>query len=319
MEQNQMLKLSVLSKKQGSWTNVLRRALEFVKSRTECYGHTHQKYDHGADRYLDDHLLHFFDERTQIVYLRWSGLLKSRYPKEWQDEWSSAIQGSQQRKNVKALATPRNCSSRGFRLLDLPTEIFTRIFEFAAGGPYELQANLIRLSHHGFPDNNSTQMIFYEPRLWAHLNVFQVCRAFRNLAIEYYGMPQQNSIPFSPKMDTIMVHGERLNGFGYRDAVDGVAFGPNLWLQDWVERHWLLSDGVHSFNRQAAHIRPWNTPMAMTADFLQRPKHITMAIDDGTTYRQRDWEQVWRFLGQTFVNTQCLKLNICHMDACGFT
>ncbi|KAI0830451.1 hypothetical protein F5Y06DRAFT_301895 [Hypoxylon sp. FL0890] len=321
-EYNQILNIPITRNNPGAWTNVLRRALEFVKSRTECYKHTHEKYDHGAQNYLDDYQMPVFDERKEELYLHWCDLLKSgKWEDEWKprNEWGLAIHGARQRTDYNTLAKLRTRPSRGFRLLDLPVEIFMRIFEYAAGGSCELQANVVRLRHHNFPHNDSTQLIFYQPRLWAHLNVFQVCRAFRNLAIEYYGVPRQDSIPFSPKLDTVVVHGEQLDHFGYDDAVDGVAFGPNLWLQDWKNKdHWLLHDGVLSFNYLPRDVRPWSTPTVVSADFLQRPRKITMAIDDGTIYGWC-WEQVWRFLGQTFVNTRCLKLDICHMDTCGTT
>ncbi|KAI1411301.1 hypothetical protein F5Y13DRAFT_191576 [Hypoxylon sp. FL1857] len=317
-KRNQSLRVSITSRDPDAWTEVLHRTMEFMKARTECYVRTHKKYDHGARGYLEDRMLPLVDNQNEVIYRHWKELLESG---DWKKHYKPRrglgpiTQEAQQSDTNDALTTPSN---RKFRLLDLPIEIIRLIFEHMVGGPYELHGNLIRLSHHGFPDNDSTQLIFHQPRVWADLVVFRINRAFRNLAIDYYGVPRQDSLPFSHVMDTVVIHGEELDHFGYDDAVEGVAFSPNLWLQDWGnENHWLLHDGVYSFDCAPSQIKPWTKPMALSADFLQKPRKITMAVDNGTTY-QWDWEQVWRLLGKAFVSTRHLKLNICHMDACGF-
>ncbi|KAI0133271.1 hypothetical protein F4776DRAFT_126561 [Hypoxylon sp. NC0597] len=306
----------------NAWGKMLYCALRFLRARAKCYVHIPRIYDHRPGQYLGDYYQLVSTEHEGALYLLWRDLLQSgnwKNARELERVWEEDVQEAQHPADDNASTTPRNSSSGGLHLLDLPIEIVEQIFEYAVGGSYELQANLIRLRYRDRPDNNSTQLIFYQPRLWADLNVFQICRAFRTLAIKYYGVPQQSSLPFSPKMDTMVVHGEKQDQFGRINAECGVAFSPNLRLQDWEnEDHWLLRDGVYSFNHSPVHVRPWSTPMAVSAEFLQRPTKIIMQVDVGTIYKW-DWEDVWLFLGQTFVNTQCLKFNICHMDICGAT
>lgn len=134
----------------------------------------------------------------------------------------------------------------------------------------------------------------------------------------YYGVPQRHGIPFSHKLDTLVVNGEGLDQFGRDEAMDGVAYQPNLLLQDWNDKnHWLLHDGVYSINESPAGVRLWSKIVRMSADFLQRVERIIMMVEDGTTYRREDWEYVWRMISKAFVNTKHVKLNVSCLDNCG--
>ncbi|KAK6955898.1 hypothetical protein Daesc_003544 [Daldinia eschscholtzii] len=218
-----------------------------------------------------------------------------------------------------AAATPNKfmgSSIKAPNLLNLPCEVFERILQYTVGS-YELNGELLRLNYHGYKYNRSTQLIFYKPRVWADLNVLQICRAFRNLAISYYGPPQENTLPFSPKLDAIVIQGEGLDPFGEDYYVRGVAYPPNLKLQNWNNDHWLHHDGAYMINEERSGVRPWSKVTRISDECLRRPTEITLDIYDGTIFKLK-WQGVWDFLGRAFANTRCLKLNISQLDCCVF-
>lgn len=156
------------------------------------------------------------------------------------------------------------------------------------------------------------------PRTWADIPISRVCRTFRKLAVEYYGVPQQHVVPFNPKLDILVIQGEKVNLVGHPSAMDGVAYAPNLNLQNWSkDSNWLLHDGVHSINDFPIRVRPWSKIAKMSAEFLERPRRVVLDVDDGTLYSAEDWAQILNFIGKTFANTQVFKVNVCSIDECG--
>ncbi|OTA57995.1 hypothetical protein K449DRAFT_449741 [Hypoxylon sp. EC38] len=323
-----LIRIPVVSGCPG-WFDALSQALLFMRPRNECYAHVPEVYNLADDtRYLTGQALEDDTSRILTVYHHWRELVESG---NWVDEVVEAYEARQALAKEMSEATIREAeederrannnasTTQQIHLLDFPVEIVQHIFEYAVGG-HELQANLVRMSGHSDQINNSTQLIFYKPRLWADLSVFQVCRAFRTLAIECYGVPQKYGLPFSPKMDTLLIHGEKPDRYPWLEASEGITFPPNLWLMDLEnEHHFLSHDNVYSFNYLPADIRPWSTAMVVSDEFLQRVTNITMAVDVGTFYKRQVWIDVWTFLAQKFLNTRCLKFNICHMDVCGAT
>ncbi|KAI2778049.1 hypothetical protein F4815DRAFT_501566 [Daldinia loculata] len=74
--------------------------------------------------------------------------------------------------------------------------------------PYELKVYLA-ISDPNDQDGstNHTHMIICEPRTWASISLFQVSRQFRSLAIKDYGEPCEDSLPFSPAIDKLVIIG----------------------------------------------------------------------------------------------------------------
>ncbi|KAI1802615.1 hypothetical protein F4811DRAFT_554712 [Daldinia bambusicola] len=182
-------------------------------------------------------------------------------------------------------------------LLNLPCEVFERIFQYVVGC-YELKGETLRLRFHAYPGNHATQLIFYKPRTWADLEALHICRAFRNLAISYYGAPKENSLPFSPMLDTLLIRGEGLDKFG----------GYN-------RNHWLYYDGAYFINEEPSGVKPWSKVTRLSNECLRRPIEITIDIHNGTIYKEC-WLDIWHCLGRLFTNARCLRCHISQPDRC---
>lgn len=131
-------------------------------------------------------------------------------------------------------------------------------------------------------------------------------------------MPHQHVIPFSPKLDTLVIQGEKVNLIGHPSAIDGVVYEPNLHLRSWSrDSSWLLRNGVHSINDFPIRVRPWSMIAKMSADFLERPRRVVLDVDDSSFHSANDWAEIWEFIGETFTNIQVFKINVCSIDECG--
>ncbi|KAH9905175.1 hypothetical protein F4778DRAFT_696359 [Xylariomycetidae sp. FL2044] len=79
-------------------------------------------------------------------------------------------------------------------LQDLPTELLEMIVHYAVD-PYVLQ--LEYLSHH------KKEFVLWQPRTWSQMAVYSLCRTVRAIAIERWGVPRHNALPFCPKIDRL--------------------------------------------------------------------------------------------------------------------
>ncbi|KAI8960658.1 hypothetical protein F5Y11DRAFT_367299 [Daldinia sp. FL1419] len=304
-------RVRVNTQQQEPWDNLLRKLLPFLEFSNECLG------DSERDPKLRTIIVDYGEHHGRAEYERhltrtldsWRQILESQTLTQnvlFTDRRESSIEITFPKGTLKPSATSKNCTKptkKAPQLLDLPCEIFEHIFQHVVGS-YEVKGFLLRLFDHGYLRNISTQLILYKPRSWAELKVFHICRAFRHLAICYYGVPQKDGFPFNPKVDTMVIRGEKRNYFGEKRAVCGVAFPPNLKLQDWKDDdHWLYYDGVYSFNETMGRVRPWSKVTKISAECLRKPTEITLDIFDGTAYTILAWKQVWHFLGQTGLRT----------------
>ncbi|XXG97364.1 hypothetical protein Hte_003663 [Hypoxylon texense] len=206
----------------------------------------------------------------------------------------------------------------GIGIFDIPIEILTQIFEYVVEG-YSLLGYLRINRGSCFDGNLSTQLIFHKPRTWADntFSISRTCRAFRNLAAEYYGVPRQYVIPFSPKLDTLLL-------FGHSLTFDDAVHAPIVNLPSWDENDsWLLHNGVYSTNMQYAnHVEQPCKLAILSAEFLQRPRKVVLKVDSGRPYGYgipylvQDRAQILNFIGETFTNTQVFKMIFNIQDEC---
>ncbi|KAI0384789.1 hypothetical protein F5Y04DRAFT_277521 [Hypomontagnella monticulosa] len=241
----------------------------------------------------------------------------SHIPDSYHDEYkdfrySPYVQGSHQ--SSLGIRDPINNdisqNSRTPPLLNLPIEIFKKIFEYASG-KYDLRADLV------MPDEEKLGSLIYKPsrvlfcntRTWAKMNVFQICRAFRHLAIDYYGIPQRDSLPFSPALDTLVLHSQTPP---HLDHMEGN--GRPEWVRTWRKSAF---DGVYGCNNTPGTNWYMDTPMTMiSSDFLHKPTTITVDIGKGSKHCGVTWGDIWLFIGVTFVNVQSVKLRTYQLDSC---
>ncbi|KAI0130936.1 hypothetical protein F4814DRAFT_456901 [Daldinia grandis] len=323
-------KVPVSTQLQEPWSDTLKRIIPLFQCIHECNSNSqyHPKHRASIHGYAGDNFKPVSMSHVRRTCYSWRQTLESQSPKKkplFTDEYNECgpttgvICTKQSHKATATPSSPTKRRKRAVGLLDLPCEVFEYIFEYAVGS-YELRGDLLRLCRHTYniqcSQNISTQLILYKPRAWAELNVFQICRAFRNLAISYYGSPQENSFPFSPKLDTIVIHGEGLGYSGEEMTSSGVSYSPNLHLQDWDnDDHWLYYDGVYRFNENMCDVRPWSKVIKTSNKCLRRATEITIDIHDGSTYKTH-WKDIWYFLGRTFTNTACLRFNVSQADCC---
>ncbi|RYC56800.1 hypothetical protein CHU98_g9409 [Xylaria longipes] len=76
----------------------------------------------------------------------------------------------------------------------LPNEIVLYILEYL-NPPYKLRGFWQMVPY--------PMVIFYNPRLWASMSIFQICRATRSQAISRYGLPSPNTLPFDASVDSV--------------------------------------------------------------------------------------------------------------------
>lgn len=112
---------------------------------------------------------------------------------------------------------PKEIPQTPINILDLPIEVLSLIFEYV-NEPYVLKGGTWEFQREFYTETN---IMFDEPRDWAHMNVFRVCRAFRALAIACYGEPEYNTLPFDPCRDfvSIRVHPRMVGGPPMQRAV----------------------------------------------------------------------------------------------------
>ncbi|KAI0853854.1 hypothetical protein F5Y00DRAFT_269229 [Daldinia vernicosa] len=318
------IEVPVNTQLQESWDNTLKRILSFIQCIDKCNldSQYHSIHRASAQDYVGDDPKPEWASQLKQTFYSWQQILQSQTPKkigQFTDEFdepeppTKAVYPNHNHKDTAMLSSPTKPKKRKPELLDLPCEVFEHIFEYTVGS-YELKGYLLRMCRRTkYRQINSTQLILYKPRAWADLKVLQVCRAFRNLAISYYGFPQENNFPFSPWLDTIVIQGEKLN---YLKPSAGVAYYPNLRLQDWNDDdHWLYYDGVYKINEDVCDVKPWSKVTKISNECLRRPTEITMDIYDGTAYKLH-WKHIWHFLGRMFTNTTCLRFNISQVDCC---
>ncbi|KAI2779277.1 hypothetical protein F4815DRAFT_446601 [Daldinia loculata] len=286
-EHGRTFKVPVNTQLQEPWSDTLERIIPFLQCVDECNSNSqyHPINRASIQYYVGDGFKPTLMGHVRQTFYSWKQILESRTLKQrvlFTGECRSRTKVVYGKQNHGAPAMPRK---RTLELLDLPCDVFQYIFEYA-------------------------------PRAWAELKVLQICRAFRNLAISYYGFPQENSFPFSPKLDTIVIQGEGLDCIGEERTYSGVSCFANLYLQDWNnDDHWLYYDGVYRFNENKCNVRPWSKVTKISNEFLRRPTEITIDIHDGSTYKSH-WKHIWHFLGRTFTNTTCLRFNISRVDCC---
>ncbi|KAI1480730.1 hypothetical protein F4774DRAFT_408556 [Daldinia eschscholtzii] len=310
------------------WDKILDRVGSCILATKDCnqescyqlkHRHSLQDYEDNPQKNAKAAVRRLFD-RTRDS---WEQILKAQtltrevMPKYECESLPKVICSGKSRIAAAAPNGLMGSSTKASNLLNMPCEVFERILQYTVGR-YELKCELLRLNYHGFTDSRLTQLIFYKPRVWADLNVLQICRAFRNLAISHYGQPQENSLPFSPKLDTIVIQGEGLDPFGGTYYVRGVAYPPNLELQNWYNDDlWLYHNGAYMIHEDRPRVRPWSKITRISDECLRRPTEITLDIYDGTVFRFK-WESIWCYLGLTFTNASCLKFNISQLDCCVF-
>ncbi|OTB01138.1 hypothetical protein M426DRAFT_25851 [Hypoxylon sp. CI-4A] len=306
------------------WIIAIHEFAKFMQCNKECYNYTHETYpDEPENHFRFNMAWRDFGPMESETYEVWKKLLKSGKRKidlipqdNLQDGKKLDSIAAKPRASTPTHPKGPTVNSRGIFIL--PVEIFHIIFDYAVG-PYELNANLVRLCHHSdiAVDSDATQLILYKPRLWAEMNIFQICRSFRNEAIRKYGIPRRDSVPFNPKLDTLVVRPELLEHLGFGCTASGITYRPNLRLQNFsANGYWLLRSGVHYFKETMEDVRPWSRPTETAPDFLQRTRNLTIPVDNGSIYNRSDWRSIWLFLNETFVNAEYIKLNITHHDDC---
>ncbi|CAJ2500300.1 Uu.00g031530.m01.CDS01 [Anthostomella pinea] len=302
-----------LFQRSNHWEAIVSEILKFVKCSNEC----HRRWENTdyPSIYLSTRQFSRCSQTNHTrVHDEWRELMRSEgvdslqsRPREWW-EIRGELVGDEPVKAPNDGPCP---------ILDPPTDVFTMIFEHAAEAP-ELHAHAMQLKHRGQPTNESTQLIFYKPRRWADMSVFHICRAFRTVAIQYYGEFGCTTIPFNPRLDRIVIHAEQLDCQGSKSPMFGYGYYPCLHVQEEFNMADLMSrDGVYMTPNTRELTSLWNKPTELSPDFLEKVKHVILLMHDRNFYDIADWASLWKSLSNAFGNAQILKIDICHVDACG--
>lgn len=99
----------------------------------------------------------------------------------------------------------------------LPEEIKLAIYS-QLYDRYELQGRAVCLHRNKFG------IMFSQPRLWAHIVAFQICSETRREAIQRYGQPTEDQLPFCAETDMIRIQLDipllfRQTQFGIQEAL----------------------------------------------------------------------------------------------------
>ncbi|KAI1471109.1 uncharacterized protein F4812DRAFT_455222 [Daldinia caldariorum] len=305
-DSSRVLNIPISTQFREPWFDMMGRAIRFLQATEECNEKSCYQLKDGPN--LQDYayqvrsgardifLSHAMRIQTSWEQFLQSGTLEREAALIHEYVLCSRVQSPGETSNSTAVPKSTEESyTKVSPLLNLPCEVFERIFLYVVGR-YELKGETLRLSFHTYSGNLSTQLIFYKPRTWGNLAVLQICRAFRNLAIFYYGVPKEESLPFSPQLDTLFIRGEMLDKFG----------GYNLWLR---------YDGAYFINAETYGVKPWSKVRKISNECLRRPTEITIDIHNGTIYKEC-WLEIWYCLGRLFTNARCLKCHISQPDRC---
>ncbi|KAI1767057.1 hypothetical protein GGR53DRAFT_463800 [Hypoxylon sp. FL1150] len=171
---SRLIKVAVGHHRRSAWARAIFQVLSFIKCHEDCSDIFNcNYYDRNNRRYVGDRETVLYDILTPTYS---KGIIRNGRGDEGFDR-DSCPAGEAHESSVPA----GNATSSEIGLLNLPAVIFTQIFEYVVGN-YELKEYLNRP----------------RTRAWADLTNFLVCRAFHKLAIEYYGMPHYQTVPFSP-------------------------------------------------------------------------------------------------------------------------
>ncbi|RYP39027.1 hypothetical protein DL766_000667 [Monosporascus sp. MC13-8B] len=309
------LVITVNDRNPDGWEGVVSRILPFIKCTKECNRCWTHRYEPCHFRGRQNPQL---SRLNDVRFDHWAKTPISLENSE--DAVASVTCGQENAANAAQEVVDQTTRSNIHSpLLNVPIEVFTRIFEFMTGA-HELQARTLRITHWSSfaAQRQPTQLIFYTPRTWSDMSVFSVCRTFRELAIEYYGLPTPGTIPFNPKLDTVVIQAERLSLSGVLQPDDDFGYHRNVALQNWWDpNHWLRKGGVYSVNELPGSVGPWSKPMKVSAKFLEQVSSMKLVVDDYTIYQTEEWADIWTLLSQTFTNLKCLKMDICELDSCG--
>lgn len=151
-------------------------------------------------------------------------------------------------------------TARESHLLKLPVETFTTIFEYVVES-YVLKADIVVPQ---IRDATPGRLLFSRPRTWANMNIFQICQAFRCLAIACYGVPRRDALPFNPDLDTLSFSSQVVRHNTTNSTFTPYPFG--FLTAHWLSDLQLSIDGVYS--RQiplTPNIRIWRPRWVQTS------------------------------------------------------
>jgi hypothetical protein len=223
-----------------------------------------------------------------------------------------------------------------FGLLDLPNELVTMIFMEAAE-PYTLEAEtLISL---GIRRHVPKHLIFYAPRTWRAINLYQICRNSRAVAISLYGTPSPNSLPFNANMDKILICAQPRVGRGpgsgfaaesylleYQFDPEYTARGPSERFeasetprrhQLFYSRRWTRDSGVYFSNAPRVDASHAIIPKRLSHSFLDRIQVADILLSKGSMYCTFEWVMLLHHLSKFLPRLQQLTVHTHQLDCCG--
>ncbi|CAJ2509746.1 Uu.00g056460.m01.CDS01 [Anthostomella pinea] len=227
-------------------------------------------------------------------------------------------------------------SSTCSRLMALPAELLLAVFELAVGQYFLCGRSQCNPSYPlRFPSDWVAQVVVYNPRQWADMNVFRINRAFRSMAIKFYGTPSRRALPFNPKVDIFLIFQD--TGVGTNPYVCPAMEDPN------GQSPYLAASGRHEHDRSddldeesdIYDIMAWKRspgmfycnsgdrtgpiltpPIQLSSRFLARITHVGLGVLGPCIYDLLQWQAVATMVEILLPRMKVLTFGMWKVDCC---
>lgn len=256
----------------------------------------------------------------------WKEIIERTFPfmrcKEacvWDTRLNSPLPGAKvpSRPILDRTAEITNEPKTRINLLDLPTELTAMIFMEAAE-PHALKAvTFLTWKSLGFLTKH---LVFYAPRTWRDINLFQICRRSRDVAIRLYGNPSRDSLPFNPETDKISICGQLgvtpglASDFGLVDLMESSRCLPFFLYEPRTAVSGVFYCNVPLYRATSA----TNFPR-LTNSFTSRILVGEILVCEGSIYCHNNWGMVLHHLSRVLPLLQRLTVHTQELDSCSWT
>lgn len=256
-------------------------------------------------------------------------------------------------KSLPLLQTSTTSSRSICHLLSIPPELFLCIFNHIVE-PHQLQARVtgivaeheqileaseqdaLKNTGFSFDSGHVKQLVFFQPRTWSNMAIFQVCKAFRNLAVQNFGNPSFDSLPLNPAMDSVQLHQEvdleYTSGYFSQPwlRISDITGLAQAWANQnldgsevqrrrnlWERSSWMRQLGSWYCNSDEANATPTRPPLQLSAHFLRKIQKVDILAYEGSMHNEFGWYSVMGLLQYQLPLLQYLKIDVWEHDDCG--
>ncbi|KAI1739658.1 hypothetical protein F4680DRAFT_466179 [Xylaria scruposa] len=196
------------------------------------------------------------------------------------------------------------------RPVSLPNELTLHILQYL-DEPYKLQGRLTFVRK----ASSYPMIIFYNPRLWASMPTFQICKVTRSQAIKRYGQPSQYSLPFDGTVDSFSLQEDVFEHMSMLDKY--ISTPPNDPSLPGHIPHITASGSIFYCKLDKPSATEPAPAKQLSLDLQERIQSMEIEIGDYTIFSLDDQERVVDFLSAKFTTLHTVKLKMNRHDTCG--